>query len=100
MTVLQSRFCGLVQRFGEAFTVGGNARTGIFAPVSPGQASIYLSSAELEVAARPVRVAYVRFDDPTALNDSVSWDGMALSVKRVVKVRFRGVTVVKVLVLA
>lgn len=99
MTPLQRRFKRIVGRFGEAFTVGATPGTGIFAPISSGFASVYLSDSERSAAARPIRVAYVAYDDTTAETATLAWDGLTLTVKRVVKVRFQGATVAKMLVL-
>ena len=39
------------------------------------------------------------FDDATVVNDTVVWNGLSLTVKRVVDLRSRDVTVAKLLVL-
>ncbi|HEY0867648.1 MAG TPA: hypothetical protein VGE01_09720 [Fimbriimonas sp.] len=99
MTALQRRFRKIVQRLGEPYVSGGDTRTGIFAPMSSGFAGTYLTSAELGAAARPIRVAYVAFDDPTLEGAALTWNGYTLTVKRAIQVRFRGTTVARMLVL-
>lgn len=100
MTALQARFSGVIRRLGEGFTVAGVSRVGIFSVLSAERAGDYLSSTELDAAARPLHAAYVPHDDATAVSDVVLWDGLTLAVKRVVKLRFQGSTVAKLLVLS
>ncbi len=99
MSAVPRRFKDVIARFGDDYTVGAASRKGIFVPVSPGRALVYLTQAEVDAAGRPIRFAYVAHDDGTALNDSVSWDGLTLAVKKVVRARYRSETVAKVLVM-
>lgn len=99
MTPMQRRFRKLLQRFGESFVSAGRTGTGVITTLSSGNASNYLTRTELDAAGRPIRIAYVPFDDTTAEFATLTWDGLILTVKRVVSVRFRGVTVAKMLVL-
>jgi len=71
MTGVQRRFKKVIGRFGEAFTVGATNGTGIVTPIPSGVASIYLASDELSAATRPIRMAYVAYDDVTAVNASL-----------------------------
>ncbi len=99
MSPLQRRVKNVVRSLGDSFTVIGATRYGIFRVLSRGQALIYLPVATVDAATLPIRTAYVSFDDATALSDSVSWDGLALTVAKVVNARWRGEAVAKLLVL-
>jgi hypothetical protein len=99
MNALQRRFKSVLERVGDGFTVGGSERKGVFAVLPLERVKDYLTLAEVDAAGRPIRFAYVPYDDPTAANDSVSGDGLSLTVKRAVAVRAKGVTVVRMLVL-
>ena len=99
MTVAQRRVRGAVSLRGDAFTVGVDSRVGVFSVLSMSDAEGYLTAAEIGAAAIPVYAAYVAFDDSTAVNDTVVWNGLSLTVKRVVDLRSRDVTMAKLLVL-
>ncbi len=100
MNALRSRLSGVLKRYGEAFTVGGAATTGIFCPLPPERAKTYLTDAEVAAASRPMWLSYVPHDDPSTVAASVAWNSLALTVKRIVDVRVQGATVGKILVLA
>lgn len=95
MTRLQSRFRGVVLRYGE--TVGGG--TGVVVPLGYAKARDYLADDELSAAPRPMWLATVGYDHPAAEGDTVAWRTRSLLVKRAVDVRFAGATVARLLVL-
>lgn len=99
MTPLQRRFKRIVDRFGEAFTSAGHSAKAIFTPVSSSVVNTFLTWTESDVADRPIRMAYVAFDDTTTESAMIAWNGLTLTVKRVVEVRFEATTVAKMLVL-
>src|SRR5690242_17960408 len=100
MTPLQRRFKKIVERFGDAYTVSSTTGVGIFVPVTTGQAGTYLTSSELGAAGRPIRMAYVPYDDATSAGASIVWNTLTLSVLKAVPIRFCGTTVAKLLVVA
>lgn len=99
MSPLQRRLKNVIRSLGDSFIVGGATRYGIFRVLSRGQALIYLPVGTVDSASLPIHLAYVASDDATALSDSVSWDGMTLTVANVVHARLWGETVAKLLVL-
>jgi hypothetical protein len=46
-----------------------------------------------------MRLAYVPYDDSSTVGNSVTWDGLSFTVKKVVSARFQDSTIVKMLVL-
>lgn len=99
MTAIQRRFKNVLERIGDTFTVSGNNRKGIFAVLPLEKAKGFMTQAELDAAGRPLRMAYVPYDDATAVTNSVSWDGLTLTVKKAISVRAKGETVARLLVL-
>ena len=97
MTVGQRRVRGAVALRGDAYTVGVDSRVGVFSVLSMSDAEGYLTAAEIGAASLPLYTAYVAFDDATVVNDTVVWNGLSLTVKRVVDLRSRDVPVAKLL---
>lgn len=100
MSLLPERMRGLIKRTGDSFTMSSVARIGVFRVISYGRALVYATIAEADTYAKPIRLITVPHDDPTAVGDSVSWDGLSLVVKKSVKVRVRGETVARHLLVA
>lgn len=100
MSLLQSRVKGAIQRVGDSFTVGGSARIGQFHIVSFGRALLYATPAEADGYTKPIRLLTVPHDDPTSVGDTVSWDSLSLVVKKAVRVRHKGETVARQLLVA
>lgn len=100
MSALSRRFKSVIERTGDAYSVGGNGRKALVAVLDAQRAAGLLTQAEIDALAKPIWLAYVPHDDATAVNDTVSWDGLSLNVKKVVKARARGETVAKMLVWA
>lgn len=99
MTVLQRRFKGIVDRFGDTFVISGASHRGVFGILAPAVAARYVTGSVIDAAARPIRSAYVAHDDTAAVGNSASWEGGTYTVQKVVPIRFRGETVAKLLVL-
>ncbi|MCH7903168.1 MAG: hypothetical protein IH944_01220 [Armatimonadetes bacterium] len=99
MTVAQRRVRGAVALRGDAYTVGVDSRVGVFSVLAMADAEGYLTAAEIGAASLPLYAAYVAFDDATVVTDMVVWNGLSLTVKRVIELRSRDVTVAKLLVL-
>lgn len=100
MSLLPMRTKAVILRVGDVFSVGGNSRRGWFRVVSFGRALLYATPAEADSYSKPIRLLTVPFDDPTTVGDTVSWDGLSLVVKKAVKVRLRGETVARELLVA
>jgi hypothetical protein len=100
MSALPGRFKSVIERVGDPFTVGGSSRTALVAVLTGDRATGLLTQSEIDASTKPIWLAYVPHDDATAVNDTVSWDGLSLTVKKVVKARAQGETVAKMLVWA
>lgn len=100
MSLLPSRAKSVILRKGDAFTVSGNSRVGLFRIVSFGRALLWATPSEADTYNKPIRLVTVPFDDTTTIGDSISWDGLTLVVKKVAKIRFRGETVARQLLVA
>lgn len=100
MSATPKRFKNVILRLGDDYAVGGNGRKAIVTLLPGERASDFLTDAEIAALAKPIRLAYVPFDDATAVSDTVSWDGLSLTVKKVVSARARGETVAKMLLWA
>jgi len=98
MTVLQSRFKGIVDRLGETFVILGSPHRGVIGILSPAVAARYVSGSVIDAAARPIRSVYVAHDDNSAVGNSATWDGATFTVQKVIPIRHRGETVAKLLV--
>jgi hypothetical protein len=99
MTALQRRFKAAIERNGDLFAIGGNARRGLFILLASERAREFLSESEIAAATMPLRLAYVTFDDSAAVSETVVWNGQNLGVKRAVNLRAKGETVARILVL-
>lgn len=99
MSVHQNRMTGLIERFGDSVDIGGKPKKAILAILSRSFAFTLIPSAEVEASVRPMRLAYLPWDDDVAVNDEVSWDGIDYLVKKVISTRFRNETIVKLAVL-
>jgi len=100
MSAIQDRVKGAIRGVGDTFTVSGNSRIGWFRIASYGRALLYATVAEVDGYSKPIRTLTVPHDDATSVGDTVSWDGLSLVVKKSAKVRLRGETVAKVLLIA
>jgi hypothetical protein len=100
MSPVQRRFKTAIELMGDAFTSGAATRRAIFAFISSGQALSYLSPSELDLCTRPLRLAYVPYDDPAGVSDSVVWNGRTFVVKKAVGARWRGELVARLLLLS
>lgn len=100
MSALSNRFKETISRLGDDYNVSGQTRRAIVTVLPSERASALFSDAELAEFDRPLRLAYVAHDDGTIVDDTVSWDGLSLNVKKVVRTRARGEIVAKMLVWA
>jgi len=94
------RFEGLLARLGEPFTVEGVVRRGLMGTVTPNQARIYMESGLVDGISRPLVGALVAWDDATSPMDEAVVDGHALTVYKVVPLRFGGETFARLVLLA
>jgi hypothetical protein len=100
MSALPRRFKSVIERMGDPYTAGLESRKAVVAVLDGKRAAGVLTQTEIDALAKPIWLAYVPHDDASAVNDSVNWDGLSLSVKKVVKARARGETVAKMVVWA
>ncbi len=100
MSVPKARLTATITKFGDAFTVGATPGVGLFSLISATAAASFLSEADIATAGKPVYQAIVSADDATEVTDSVSWNGLSLTVLAVVPYRYRGETMAKRIVLA
>jgi hypothetical protein len=100
MTAIRNRLSAVIKYYGDTFNVGPSNRTGIFTPLPEAKAESYLTSAEIGAANRPLWAGYVPYDDATAVAATVSWNGLSLTVKRVLDLRLKNTTVARLLILA
>ncbi len=95
MSITAARFKAAILRVGDPFTVGGSGRTGWFRVISYGRALLYATPSEAASYAKPIRILVVPYDDPTGVGNTVVWDGLSLTVQKVVKIRRRGETIAR-----
>ncbi len=100
MSAVPKRFKSVIERIGDTYTVGGNSRKAIVFVLPKDRAHDFLTQVEIDAGAKPLRLAYVPHDDATVATDSVTWDGLSFTVKKVVAARARGETVAKMQVWA
>ncbi|MBS1721795.1 MAG: hypothetical protein JSS66_02180 [Armatimonadetes bacterium] len=99
MTAASRRVSSLIDRYGEDFTVGGNPHRGVFSNIAPGQARAYLTQAEVDASALPLWTCLVADDDTTAVGNTVVWNSLSLTVKKIAQAQFQGALVAKMLVM-
>lgn len=99
MSPTQRRFKNVINRVGEAFTVGGNARQGIFAFIAPGAARTYMDAATIDSVGRPLRAAYVPYDDPTTTGNTVTYASATYTVQKALDLRHRNEAVARLLLM-
>lgn len=90
MTRVQSRLKRVIDRLGDSFTVGGTAGKAVFSLLTPGQAGLFVGSAEASTLRTPLRLAYVAFDDSTSSGATLTLNGLLYTVRMVVPVAYRG----------
>ena len=95
MTRLQSRFRGVVARYGE--DLGG--APAVVVPLGVAKARDDLDDAEIAAAPRPMWLATTGHDHPAAEGGTLAWRTRTLRVKRAIDVRFAGTTVSRLLVM-
>jgi len=88
-----------IARTGDAFAVGGNSRKGMFALLSPGRASTFVTDSVIGPSGRPMLLALVAHDDATAAGDVAVYQGNSYDVKLVWPRRYRDVVVGRLLAL-
>ena len=99
MTAAQRRVQSLVTRLGEDFTVGGAGHRGVFSNTTSGADRAFLTQSEVDAAGLPLWVCLVAFDDATAVANTVSWNGLTLTVKKIGEARAYGALAGKMLLL-
>jgi hypothetical protein len=82
----------------ESYTVGFSSRKGVFALISPSRAARYIPQATIDTANRPIWAVVVADSDATVAGDVISWDGLSLTVLKVVKRRYRSTLLFKLLI--
>jgi hypothetical protein len=97
MTALQRRFKNAIARIGDAIDIDSVAKKAVVTLLSRGFAYSLMDLAIVEGAARPMRLAYLPFDDDSEEGDSVEYDGDTFELLRIVSVRTHDQTVVKML---
>ena len=100
MSALPARSKAAILRVADTFTVSGNTRSGWFRICGYGRALLYATPAEVDTYPRPLRLLTVPHDDVTAVGDTVSWNGLTLTVKKAVDIRLRNESVARLLVIA
>lgn len=100
MNSVRLKLAKAIQRRGDSFTVGGVTRKGLFSLLSADRASVYLTATQAAALGRPIWLAFVAHDDPTALGATVVWDSRSLVVQKALNIRRQDVTVARVLVIA
>lgn len=98
MSRLTDRVQSLVDRYGEDFTVGGATRRGVFSNITTGNAGSYMTYVDIDTAALPLWCCLVPANDATDILDTVTWNGLTLTVKNIAQARFQGGLVAKMLV--
>ena len=99
MTAAQRRVQSLVQRLGEDFTVGGAAHRGVFSNTTSGADRAFLTQAEVDAAGLPLWICVVTYDDTCAVSNTVSWNGLTFTVKKIAEARAFGALAGKMLLL-
>jgi hypothetical protein len=99
MTAMQKRVKNVIERIGDTFTVGGISHKGVMTVLNPSSARDYLAQSDIDAAARPLRLLYVPYDDSTLVGGSVVWASIALTVRKMVEVRYRDYVIAKLYVL-
>lgn len=94
------RLARTIAQYGDAFTVGIAPHTGIFSILSSTGASALFDSDDLTVLSRPIYQAIVPADDLTEESDTLDWNGLSLTVQKILPYRYRGQTVAKRLIVA
>jgi hypothetical protein len=88
-----------VLRAGDAFTVGGAGRKGLFRLLSPSRAATYVTDTVIGPSGRPLLLVLAPFDDVTAEGDVAVYQGVPYEVKRVWTRRYRNEAVARLLIL-
>lgn len=98
MSRLTERVDSLVSRYGEDFTVGAATRRGVFSNMTTGNARSYLTFGEIDTAFLPLWCCLVPSSDATVIGDTVTWNGLTLTVRNIAQARHLGSLVAKMLV--
>ncbi len=98
MTEAQYRFKRSILQNGESFTANLIAKKGVFSVISRTGAANYLPIATVDGANRPLWGIFVPFDDTTVLTDPIVWDGLNLTLLKVIRRRWRGNVMYRLLI--
>lgn len=97
MVIAQHRFRRAILKQAESFTANGVSRKGIVSIIPPSLANRYLDTPTLDSANRPIYAFFVPDNDGTAESDPIAWDGLSLSILKIVRRRMRGTLLFKMI---
>lgn len=97
MVEAQHRIRQTIRQSGETYTVGTINRKGVVTLMSPRLAALYLTQAIIDNANRPLYAIFVPDNDATVATDTISWDGLTLSILKIVRRRLRGTLLFKII---
>lgn len=97
---LRKRLKRVIERVGELYVSGGSSRAGVFVTLPRGTTSTYVDDGLVSDLPRPIHMAYVPWDDPSAVGATLLVNSRSLLVRAAVEVRLAGETVARLLVAA
>lgn len=97
MTAIQRRLKAAIARNCDSIEIDSVEKTAVVTLLPRGFAYSLMDLAIVEGAARPMRLAYVPYDDDSEEGDAVEYDGETFELLRIVPVRTKDQTVVKML---
>ena len=98
MTQAQYRFIRCILQNSESFTANSVPKKGVFAVMSRTGAATYIPIGTVDGANRPIWGIFVPHDDTTFVTDPIVWDGLNLTILRVVRRRWRGSVLYRLLI--
>ena len=99
MSPTQRRIKSCIDLIGDTILVDGTPTKAVVALLARGTANSLMPTGDVDISTRPMRLAYVAFDDASVAGNAVVWDGLTFVLRKVISARLRDETVVKMLAL-
>lgn len=100
MSGMPRKFALAIRRFGRAVSIGSKDTFAVEVPVGGSSVADLFSAEDWDALPKPVRLVYLASHVPVEVGQAYELGGVAATVRRVVDVRFRGQSIVRIAVVA
>ncbi len=97
MTELISWFDQSLTRWGEPITVDGVGTQALVRAISPAEARVWLDTAPVDAASRPIRGFFIASSVVAAVGDEITWQSQTWTIQAIREYRLSGSVLTKML---